>query len=150
VTHSTAEARITVPGLPDEPGVAARVLRPVAERGVPIDMIVQDEPASGRAAAITFTVPRDDLLLAGDSLEPVVADLGAGPVETDAEMGTVSVIGAAMKGIPGVAARTFGVLGDARVNIEMISTSPIKISCVVPEERVPDSVRALHDAFALA
>jgi aspartate kinase len=150
VTHSTDEARITLTGLPDTPGVAGRVLTVLADANVNVDMIIQNEPQSGdQRADMSFTVPRDDLAVARESLEPLVAELGIGDIATDPGMGKVSLVGAGMKSHPGVAARTFSVLGDAGVNIEMISTSPIKISCVVREEDVPRAVRDLHAAFEL-
>src|SRR5215212_6014121 len=150
VTHSTAEARITLLGLPDRPGIAAAVLGALAEANVNVDMIIQNEPASeGHLADMSFTVPRDDLLAAREALEPIKDDLGFASIQTDEQMGKVSVVGAGMKSHPGVAHKTFQALGDAGVNIEMISTSPIKISCVVREEHVQTAVRELHTAFDL-
>jgi aspartate kinase len=150
VTHSTSEARITLLGLPDRPGIAAAVLGALAGANVNVDMIIQNEPASeGHRADMSFTVPRDDLVNARDALEPVKDELGFESIQTDEQMGKVSVVGAGMKSHPGVAHKTFQALGDAGVNIEMISTSPIKISCVVREEHVATAVRELHTAFEL-
>src|SRR5215210_2189349 len=150
VTHSTDEARVTLTGLPDTPGVAGRVLSVLAAANVNVDMIIQNEPVSAdHRADMSFTVPRDDLLNAREALEPLKAELGIGDVATDAEMGKVSLVGAGMKSHPGVAAKTFTVLGEAVVNIEMISTSPIKISCVVREADVERAVIQLHSAFEL-
>jgi aspartate kinase len=150
VTHSTSEARITLLGLPDRPGIAAAVLGALAEANVNVDMIIQNEPASeGHLADMSFTVPRDDMLLAREALDPLREELGFGSIQTDEQMGKVSVVGAGMKSHPGVAHKTFQALGDAGVNIEMISTSPIKISCVVREEHVETAVRELHTAFEL-
>jgi aspartate kinase len=150
VTHSTSEARITLLGLPDRPGIAAAVLGALAAANVNVDMIIQNEPASeGHLADMSFTVPRDDLLVAREALEPLQSELGFGSIQTDEQMGKVSVVGAGMKSHPGVAHKTFQALGDAGVNIEMISTSPIKISCVVREEHVETAVRELHTAFEL-
>jgi aspartate kinase len=150
VTHSTSEARITLTGLPDRPGVAGRLATALADANVNIDMIIQNEPESeGHSADMSFTVPRDDLRSALTALEPLKQELGFGDIAADAEMGKVSLVGAGMKSHPGVAAKTFTVLGDAGVNIEMISTSPIKISCVVREADVPNAVRELHRAFDL-
>jgi aspartate kinase len=150
VTHSTEEARVTLTGLPDTPGVAGRVLTVLAEANVNVDMIIQNEPASeGARADMSFTVPRDDLLTASEALEPLQVELGFGGIATDAAMGKVSLVGAGMKSHPGVAAKTFSVLGEAGVNIEMISTSPIKISCVVREDDVELAVQRLHAAFEL-
>ena len=150
VTHSTDEARVTLTGLPHRPGVAARVFQAMAEANVNVDMIIQNEPqGEDRGAEMSFTVPTSDLAAARGALEPLRRELGFGGVETDDDMGKVSLVGAGMKSHPGVAAKTFTVLGEAGVNIEMISTSPIKISCVVRQEDVEAAVRELHTAFDL-
>jgi len=150
VTHSTSEARVTLTGLPDRPGIAAAVLGALADANVNVDMIIQNEPQTeGHKADMSFTVPRADLTIAREALAPIGDGLGFGGIQTDELMGKVSVVGAGMKSHPGVAARTFKTLGDAGVNIEMISTSPIKISCVVREEDVTTAVRELHQAFEL-
>jgi aspartate kinase len=150
VTHSTSEARVTLTGLPDRPGIAAAVMGALADANVNVDMIIQNEPQTeGHLADMSFTVPRADLELARDTLEPLREGLGFGELQTDVAMGKVSVVGAGMKSHPGVAAKTFKALGDAGVNIEMISTSPIKISCVVREGDVETAVRELHQAFEL-
>ena len=150
VTHSTDEARVTLTGLPDRPGIAGRVMTALAEANVNVDMIIQNEPQSeGKSADMSFTVPRDDIRGAHDALEPLVEELGIGAIASDPAMGKVSLVGAGMRSHPGVAAKAFSVLGDAGVNIEMISTSPIKISCVVREEHVETAVRELHTAFEL-
>jgi len=150
VTHSTGEARITLLGVPDQPGLAGRVTTALAEANVNIDMIIQNEPLSpGAKAEMSFTVPRDDLPMARRALEPIASELGIELI-TDEQMGKVSIVGAGMKSHPGVAAKVFRTLGDNKINIEMISTSPIRISCVVPSDRVPDAVRALHAAFDLS
>jgi aspartate kinase len=150
VTHSTSEARITLLGLPDRPGIAGRVLTALADANVNVDMIIQNEPESeGHSADMSVTVPRDDLAAASEALEALKEELGFGSVQTDNQMGKVSLVGAGMKSHPGVAAKALTVLGDAQVNIEMISTSPIKISCVVREEHVETAVRELHTAFDL-
>ncbi len=150
VTHSTEEARVTLLGVPDSPGVAGRIATALAEASVNIDMIIQNEPVSGDGGAdMSFTVPRTDLLDAQRALEPLTAG-GEMRVATDEGIGKVSIVGAGMKTHPGVAAKVFRTLGDEAINIEMISTSPIKISCVIAADRVPDAVRALHGAFALS
>jgi len=150
VTHSTAEARVTLTGLPDVPGIAGRVLTALADANINVDMIIQNEPESeGHRADMSFTVPRDDLDTARGTLEALKDELGFGGIATDPRMGKVSVVGAGMKSHPGVAAKTFTVLGEAGLNIEMISTSPIKISCVVREEHVETAVKQLHTAFGL-
>jgi aspartate kinase len=150
VTHSTGEARVTLKGVPDTPGVAGRVTTALADANVNIDMIIQNEPVSeGHRADMSFTVPRDDVPTAQAAIEPIAEELGV-EVATDPSMGKVSIVGAGMKTHPGVAAKVFTTLGENNINIEMISTSPIRISCVVPGERVPDAVRALHSAFNLS
>jgi aspartate kinase len=141
---------VTLTGLPDVPGVAGRVLTALAEANVNVDLIIQDEPETeGHSADMSFTVPRADLLLAGDRLESIKEELGFGAVVTDPAMAQVSLIGAGMKSHPGVAAKAFTVLGDAGINIEMISTSPIKISCVIREADVVTAVRSWAKAFGL-
>jgi aspartate kinase len=150
VTHSTGEARVTLKGVPDTPGIAGRVTTALAEANVNIDMIIQNEPVSeGHRADMSFTVPRDDVPAAERALAPITEELGV-ELATDPAMGKVSIVGAGMKSHPGVAAKVFTTLGENEINIEMISTSPIRISCVVPGERVPDAVRALHSAFNLS
>jgi aspartate kinase len=150
VTHSTSEARVTLVGVPDAPGAAARIFAALAQANVNVDMIVQNEPASaGGRAEISFTVPREDLRVARGALEPL-----GGEAFTDLmaheEMGKVSIVGAGMRSHPGVAAKVFAVLAEEGVNIDMISTSPIKISCVIDRDRVASAVAALHSAFELS
>jgi len=150
VTHSTEEARVTLLGLPNRPGMAGRVFTALAVANVNVDMIIQNEPVSADARAdLSFTVPGEDVRAAQATLAPMVAELGISEVATDPEIGKVSIVGAGMKTHPGVAARVFDVLGEEGINIEMISTSPIKISCVIREPDVPRAVQALHGAFAL-
>jgi aspartate kinase len=150
VTHSTGEARVTLLGVPDTPGIAGRVTTALADANVNIDMIIQNEPVSeGQRADMSFTVPRDDIPGAQAAIAPIAQELGI-EVATDPAMGKVSIVGAGMKSHPGVAAKVFTTLGENEINIEMISTSPIRISCVVSGDRVPDAVRALHTAFDLS
>jgi aspartate kinase len=150
VTHSTDEARVTLTGLPHRPGIAASVFGALASANVNVDMIIQNEPLSREGGAeMSFTVPKTDVAAAGEALERLKAELGFEGIETDDGMGKVSLVGAGMKSHPGVAAKTFTVLGEAGVNIEMISTSPIKISCVVREQDVETAVKKLHAAFDL-
>jgi aspartate kinase len=149
VTHSTEEARITLLGVPDRPGAAAAIFRALAEENCNVDTIIQNEPrGAGRDAEVSFTISSDDLRAAARALEPVQAELGL-QIETDPEIGKVSIIGAGMRSHPGVAAQVFETLAEHDINIEMISTSPIKISCVIRSEDVPQAVRSLHEAFEL-
>ncbi len=151
VTHSTGEARVALLGIPDEPGVAGRIFGVLAAANVNVDMIIQNEPiAEGRRADMSFTVPREDLRPARQALEGLVDELGIDRIAAQETMGKVSIVGAGMRSHPGVAAQVFAVLGQEGINIEMIATSPIKISCVIEGERVPDAVRALHGAFGLS
>jgi aspartate kinase len=137
-------------GVPDTPGIAGRIATALAVANVNIDMIIQNEPITkGGGADMSFTVPRSDLAEARIALAPLSEELGL-VIQTDELMGKVSVIGAGMKSHPGVAAKVFTTLGAEGVNIEMISTSPIKISCVIAGEAVPGAVRALHAAFELS
>ncbi len=150
VTHSEQEARITLTGVPDTPGAAARIFEALAQANVNVDMIVQNEPvAAGGRAEISFTVPRDDLRVATASLEPLTGEAFA-ELATHEQMGKVSIVGAGMRSHPGVAAKVFGVLAREGVNIDMISTSPIKISCVIDQDSVELAVQALHSAFELS
>jgi aspartate kinase len=147
VTHSEGEARVTLTGVQDEPGVAGRIFTALAEAGVNVDVIIQNEPVGGDALAdLSFTVDRSDLTAATDTVGALALSQG---VRTDERIGKVSIVGAGMRSHPGVAAKVFEVLGGKGINIEMISTSPIKISCVISADRVPDAVRALHEAFEL-
>jgi aspartate kinase len=150
VTHSLGDARITLTSLPDRPGIAGQVLTALADANVNVDDIIQNEPVSeDHRADMSFTVPKDDLHAAVTALEGIKDDLGIGRIEVDEHIGKVSLVGAGMKTHPGVAAKAFRTLGDCNVNIEMIVTSPIKISCVIHEKDVGEAVRALHTAFEL-
>ncbi len=148
VVHDVSEAKITIAGVPDEPGIAASVFRALADRDVNVDMIVQNVSEHG-VTDISFTAPRDDLDAARDVTDALAGKIGAGGVTTDASIARVSLIGAGMKSNPGVAATMFETLAGAGINIEMISTSAIRISCVVAEPEVERAVQALHTAFGL-
>jgi len=148
VTHSVDEARVTLIGIRDEPGVAGEIFNALAEAGINVDVIIQNEPVSDdELADLSFTIDRAELTTATDALA-ALGDVSEG-IRTDDRIGKVSIIGAGMRSHPGVAAKVFEVLGSEEINIEMISTSPIKISCVISAERVPDAVRVLHQAFGL-
>jgi aspartate kinase len=150
VTHSTDEARITVIGVPDRPGAAAAIFMALADANCNVDTIIQNEPRTdGSQAEVSFTIGTDDLRAAEAALAPVQIELGLTRVETDREIGKVSIVGAGMRSHPGVAAKVFQTLASEGINIEMISTSPIKISCIIRQDHVPQAVRALHSAFEL-
>jgi aspartate kinase len=149
VTHSTEEARVTLTGVPDRPGAAARIFTALADAGCNVDTIIPNEPLTeGRDAEVSFTIPSEDLRAAEKALEPIVSDLGMA-MSFDQQIGKVSIVGAGMRSHPGVAAKVFQTLAGEEINIEMISTSPIKISCVIRSDAVPQAVRALHGAFEL-
>jgi aspartate kinase len=149
VAHDTSEAKVVIQHVPDTPGIAARVFRPLADEGVNIDMIVQNVSAEGRTD-ISFTMPTDDLRRASPILDEVAASVGAEGVATDPDIAKISLIGAGMKTHPGVAADMFDALSDAGINIEIISTSSIRVSCVIRAFEVERAVKALHDKFELA
>jgi aspartate kinase len=146
IAHDASEAKLTVRGLPDTPGVAAELFEPMATKGINVDMIVQNVSSDG-STDISLTVPKASVSDARDIAERIAAEIGAGAVEVDEGIGKVSLVGAGMKSHPGVAAQVFRTLADAEINIEMISTSTIRISCVVREGDVGRAVQALHDAF---
>lgn len=148
VTHDVSEAKVTIERVPDRPGIAARMFRTLADEAVNVDMIVQNVSSAGHTD-ISFTVPRDDLGRTLKVMETIVEDLEASGVTHDADIGRVSLVGAGMRTNPGVAASMFEVLAGESINIEMISTSSIRISCVVAAGDVEQAVRALHAAFHL-
>ena len=148
VTHDTSEAKITVTAVPDRPGVAAHLFRAVAEAGINVDMIVQNTAENGMTD-ISFTVPKVDLRSAVEICETLAGELGAASVSYDDTMARISLIGAGMKTHPGVTAKMFEVLAELGINLEMISTSSIRISCVVREDVVEHAMRTLHAAFEL-
>jgi aspartate kinase len=148
VTHDTSEAKITISQVADRPGVAASLFRALADESVNVDMIVQNVSTAGHTD-ISFTVPRDDLHRALTVMEKVGAEIEATGVAHDAGVARVTLVGAGMKTNPGVAAKMFEVLSREGINIEMISTSSIRISCVVQEADAEPAVRALHAAFEL-
>jgi len=148
VTHDISEAKVTVTGVPDRPGISARLFRALADRAVNVDMIVQNTSLHG-TTDISFTVPTADLVVSTEVAEGLVDELGATGVTADDGVARVSLVGAGMKTHPGVTALTFETLAAAGINIEMISTSSIRISCMVRASRAEDAVRALHAAFDL-
>ncbi len=146
VTHDTSEAKVTVLDVPDRPGIAARVFRALADAGVNVDMIVQNVSQDG-TTSISFTLPKADLQVADPILESLAAEIGAAGVSRDPDIAKVSLIGAGMKSHPGVAADMFDALAAAGINIEIISTSSIRISCVVRAPEVERAVQAIHERF---
>jgi len=149
IAHSKDEAKITMSGVPDVPGVASRILGPVSRAAIEVDMIVQNTGADG-TTDFTFTVKRDDYDRAMELLRPVQAELGARELSGDNKIVKVSVVGVGMRSHAGVASRMFDTLAAENINILMISTSEIKISVVVAEKYLELAVRAIHDAFELS
>jgi aspartate kinase len=148
VTHDTSEAKVTVSGVPDRPGVAASLFRALADKSINVDMIVQNTSAHG-TTDISFTVPNDDLAVAVETAQSHADELGASGVASAADVARVSLIGVGMKSHPGIAATMFETLANEAINIDMISTSTIRTSCIVAEADVERAVRSLHAAFAL-
>lgn len=149
VTHDTSEAKITIRDVPDRPGVAATVFTRMAEANVNVDMIIQNISEAG-TTDISFTTPIADLVRARRAAEAVVGELGAREWFVDESIAKVSLVGAGMKTHPGVAAQMFRALSEAGVNIDLIATSTIRITCVVDGNQVETAVRALHRSFGLA
>ena len=147
VTHSETDVVFTLTGIPDRPGVAAMIFDAVAQGQVNVDTIIQNV-VHGRAE-MSFSVPVEDVPATRRAIESTHGELGSYDVEVNERLGKVSLIGAGMRSHPGVAATMFRTLADLGINLEMISTSPIKISCMISRERIPEAVRALHEAFAL-
>lgn len=150
VAHDRSEAKITVVGVPDKPGTAARIFEVVAGAGANIDMIVQNVSAAHTGLTdISFTLPHADSPSTLAALNALQDELGFASLQYDDQIGKLSLVGAGMKSHPGVSARLFGALRDAGINIEMISTSEIRISVVTREDALDDAVRAIHTAFDL-
>ncbi|ARU53652.1 aspartate kinase [Cellulosimicrobium cellulans] len=150
VAHDRSEAKITVVGVPDVPGTAARIFEVVAGSGVNIDMIVQNVSAARTGLTdISFSLPEGDGPAAMSALSALQGEIGFDSLQFDDQIGKLSLVGAGMKSHPGVSAKLFGALRDAGINIEMISTSEIRISVVTREDSLDDAVRAVHTAFEL-
>ncbi len=149
LAHDRNVAKVTLVEVPDKPGVAHAVFQPLADASINVDMIVQNV-GHGGATDLSFTLPKVDLAKAKRILEPVIRELGFREITLDSSVAKVSIVGAGIHNAPGYAARMFGALADAGVNIEMISTSEVRITAIVAEDDVETAVRALHDAFELA
>ena len=148
LAHDRNVAKVTLVEVPDRPGVARSVFEPLAEAGINVDMIVQNVGHRG-ATDLSFTVPRVELAKAKRILDPIARELGFRELTTDSSVAKVSIVGAGIQNAPGYAARMFGALADAGVNIEMITTSEIRITCMIAEDALETAVRALHAAFEL-
>jgi aspartate kinase len=148
VTHDTGDAKLTVTGVPDRPGIAATMFRRLADADINVDMIVQNVSAAG-VTDISFTLPAEQLETGMGIVNGLAGEIGAVGVSGDTGIARVSIVGAGMKSNPGVAATMFEVLSDAGINIEMIQTSAIRLTCVVREVEAEKAVQVLHNAFGL-
>jgi len=148
VTGDRNQAKLTIVGVPDRPGIAARIFGPIAEANVIVDMIIQNV-SQASLTDMSFTVPRADLPKAAPIVQRVAKDIGAKSVAVTEAIAKVSLVGVGMRTHSGVAAKMFDVLSKSGINIMMISTSEIKISCVIEEKYLEQAMRALHKAFGL-
>ncbi len=148
IAHDTNVAKITVIGVPDRPGIAAALFEPLAQANINVDTIVQNASINN-ITDLTFTVARSDLKKALAVIEPVAKSIGAKQCVSDATLAKVSIIGTGMQNTPGYAAKMFRALSDENINIQLITTSEIRITCIIAEDRVKDAVRAIHKAFEL-
>jgi aspartate kinase len=148
IAHDTDVARITLMRVPDRPGIAAAIFQPLAEANVSVDTIAQSSGADG-TTDISFTVSRDSLGRTVELVRAIASQIGAERVDEADDLAKVSIVGTGMQSAPGYAARMFGTLAGANINIAIISTSDIRITCVVPRDRAEDAVRILHTAFEL-
>ncbi|QCQ20869.1 aspartate kinase [Desulfoglaeba alkanexedens] len=149
ITYNKNEARITVADVPDVPGMAYRLFKPIADHGINVDMIIQGQGGVPGRANISFTVPKPDYEEAIRLTETIAREMGAGPVHGNPHIAKISIIGVGMRSHTGVAGRIFETLARENINIMMISTSEIKLSCVIDEKYTELAVRVLHDAFEL-
>ena len=148
IAHNSGVAKITLRSVPDRPGIAASLFEPLAQIGVSVDTIVQNTSAE-RITDLSFTTTRSDLPRALAKVEEVVAELGAAGFDSDDTLASVSIVGSGMQNTPGYASRMFRVLADGRINIDMITTSEIRISCIIREDQASEAVRLLHRHFQL-
>jgi len=148
IAHDVDVAKITIRGVPDRPGVAAEIFTPLAEAHLSVDTIVQNV-GDHQLTDITFTLAKNDMKAALPLVREVAETIGAREVVADERMAKVSIVGTGIQSAPGYAAGMFRALSDAGINIDLISTSEIRITCIIPEDRVDDAVRALHAAFEL-
>jgi aspartate kinase len=148
IAHDTDVSKITVVGVTDRPGIAAAIFGPLARANISVDTIVQNASING-ITDLTFTVARSDLLKAMSIVEPVVKSVGGKQCLTDSTLAKLSIVGTGMQNTPGYAARMFRALYEHGINIQLITTSEIRITCIIAEDKVKDAVRALHQAFEL-
>ena len=148
ISSIDSEAKLTIRGVPDIPGVAAKILSPISEAGIEVDVIVQNISAENNTD-FTFTVGKDDSKKAEDILQKSSLSLGAGSIDVDDDIAKISIVGRGMRAHAGVASKMFQALAKSEINISMITTSEIKISVVIKKSEMTRAVKALHDAFDL-
>jgi aspartate kinase len=148
IAHDLDVAKVTVVGIPDRPGIAAAIFEPLAAASISVDTIVQNASIDN-ITDLTFTVTRGQLSEVMKVIRPIAKEIGARECVSDATLGTVSIVGTGMQNMPGYAARMFSTLSEKGINIQLITTSEIRITCIIDEARVKDAVRALHRAFEL-
>ena len=148
IAHEPRIAKVTLRGVPDRPGIAASIFEPLAEQHISVDTIVQNASVE-RLTDLTFTLDAKDLAAATPIVEELAKTVGATDVVSDDELGKVSIVGTGIQSAPGYASRMFRALSDADINVEMISTSEIRITCIIQRADVEKAVRALHKAFEL-
>ncbi len=148
IAHDPDVAKITVVGVPDRPGIATALFEPLAKANISVDTIVQNASINN-ITDLTFTVAKSQLDEAMEVVEPIAKSIGARECVSDSKLGKVSIIGTGMQNTPGYAARMFGVLSEQGINIQLITTSEIRITCIIDEAKVKQAVSALHRAFEL-
>ncbi|MCC2672225.1 MAG: aspK [Armatimonadetes bacterium] len=149
ISHDTNIAKVTVLGLPDKPGAAAAIFERLGAANLTADTIVQNASVHHEATDLTFTVNADDLQRALEAIAPIAQEVGASGCITDDQLGKVSIVGTGVLNTPGYAPRMFKALADAGINLELITTSEIRITCMIAQDRIPDAVRILHQTFEL-
>jgi aspartate kinase len=148
IAHDLDVAKITIAGIPDKPGIAAGIFEPLAKANISVDTIVQNA-STANITDLTFTIAKSDLKKSMDVINPIAKQLNAKSVVTDSRLGKISIVGTGMQNTPGYAAKMFSALSKDGINIQLITTSEIRITCIIEEARVKDAVRALHRAFEL-
>ena len=148
IAHDTDVAKITVIGIPNQPGIAASIFEPLARAGISVDTIVQNAFMED-VTDLTFTVAKSDLEKALKVIEPISNSIGSKEVAADSRLGKVSIVGTGMQNTPGYAARMFSTLSQEGINIQLITTSEIRITCIIEEARLKDAILSLHRAFEL-
>ena len=148
VAHDLDVAKVTVVGVPDRPGIAAAIFGSLAKAGISVDTIVQNASIEN-ITDLTFTVAKSQLAGAMEVIAPIAKSIGARECASDSRLGEVSIIGTGMQNTPGFAAKMFNTLSEKNINIQLITTSEIRITCIIDETKVKDAVRALHRAFEM-